>query len=127
MLHHTSLQEKNPFPCLQKGPPFPLHQLLESMQCFLGDPEPGCLKLEIHHLAMAIAKKILKSRFKNAQRTTDQLAPNFQTRDRVYVKNKQPRKWDLKWRAGCRIVHIEHDGHCFHIENQTTGKNRYVM
>ena len=40
----------------------------------------------------------------------------------MYFKNKQPGKWDLKWRPGYRIVHIEHDGHFIHIENQATGK-----
>ena len=38
------------------------------------------------------------------------------------LKNKQPGKWDLKWRPGYRIVHIEHDEHFIHIENQATGK-----
>ena len=40
----------------------------------------------------------------------------------MYFKNKQPGKWNLKWRPGYRIVHIEHDGHFIHIENQATGK-----
>ena len=31
-------------------------------------------------------------------------------------------KWDLKWRPGYRIVHIEHNGHFIHIENQATVK-----
>ena len=39
-----------------------------------------------------------------------------------YFKNKQPGKWDLKWRPRYRIVHIEHDGHFIHIENQATRK-----
>ena len=38
------------------------------------------------------------------------------------LKKKQPGKWDLKWRPGYRIVHIEHDGHYLHIVNQATGK-----
>ena len=37
----------------------PLHQLLELMQCFLGDPDSGMLNLETHRLALAIAKKTL--------------------------------------------------------------------
>ena len=40
----------------------------------------------------------------------------------MYFKNKQPCKWDLKWRPGYRIVHIECIGHFIHIENQATGK-----
>ena len=48
----------------------------------------------------------------------------FKIGDRVYFKNKQPGKWDLKWRPGYRIVQIEHDGHFLHFENQATGKVR---
>ena len=48
--------------------------------------------------------------------------PAFQIGDHVYFKNKQPGKWDLKWRPGYRIVCIEHNGHFIHIENQATGK-----
>ena len=44
--------------------------------------------------------------------------------DRVYFKNKQPGKWDLKWRPGYRIVHIEYNRHYLHIENQAMGKTR---
>ena len=50
--------------------------------------------------------------------------PNFKIGDRVSFKHKQPGKWDLKWRAGYRIVCIEHKGHYLHIENQATGKTR---
>ena len=42
----------------------------------------------------------------------------------MYFKNKQPGKWDLKWRPGYRIVCIEHEGHFIHIENQATEKIR---
>ena len=40
-----------------RDPNLPLHQLLEPMQCFLGDPDSGKLHLETHRLALAIAKK----------------------------------------------------------------------
>ena len=40
-------------------PNLPLHQLLEPMQCFLGDPDSGMLNPETHRLALAIAKKTL--------------------------------------------------------------------
>ena len=93
------------------------------MQHFLGDPDSGMLNLEAHRLALAIAKKTLdENRFKTAQKTMDQTPPSFQIGDRVYFKNKQPGKWDLKWRPGYRIVCIEHDGHFLHIENQATRK-----
>ena len=50
----------------------PLHQLLEPIQHFLGDPDSGMLTLEAHRLALAIAKKTLdKNRFRTAQKTTD--------------------------------------------------------
>ena len=38
-----------------RDPNLPLHQLLEPMQRFLGDPESGLLNLEAHYLALAIA------------------------------------------------------------------------
>ena len=31
-----------------RDPNLPLHQLLEPMQCFLGDPDSGMLNLETH-------------------------------------------------------------------------------
>ena len=42
-----------------RDPNLPLHQLLEPMQCFLGDPDSDMLNLETHQLALAIAKKTL--------------------------------------------------------------------
>ena len=42
-----------------RDPNFPLYQLLECMQPFLGDPDSGMLNLETHRLALAIAKKTL--------------------------------------------------------------------
>ena len=42
-----------------RDPNLPLHQLLELMQHFLGDPESGLLNLEAHCLTLAIAKKTL--------------------------------------------------------------------
>ena len=80
--------------------------------------------MEIHHLALAIAKKTLdKYRFRNAQKTTDYPTPNFQVGDRiVFFLNKQPGKWGLKWRVRHSIVHIKYDGHYVCIENQATGK-----
>ena len=96
------------------------------MQHFLGAPYSGCLNLEMYHLALAIAKKTLdESRFRNAQNTTDWPAPNFQIGDRVYFKNKQPQKWDLKWRAGYRMSCIECDRHHLQIVNQAIGKTRH--
>ena len=54
-----------------RDPNLPLHQLLETMQCFLGDPESGKLNLETHRLALAIAKKTLdKNRFITTQKTS---------------------------------------------------------
>ena len=106
-----------------RDPNLPLHQLLELMQCFLGDPDSGKLNLETHRLALAIAKKTLdENRFTATQKTLARDKPAFQIGDCVYFKNKQPGKWDLKWRPGYRIVCIEHDRHFIHIENQATGE-----
>ena len=93
------------------------------MQCFLGDPDFGKLNLETHRLALAIAKKALvKNLFTATQKMLARNKPAFQTGDYVYFKNKQPGKWDLKWRPGYRIVCIECNRHFIHIENQATGK-----
>ena len=98
------------------------------MQCFLGDPDSGMLNLETHRLALAIAKKTLdKYRFKTAQKTMAQKNPTFQVGDCVYFKNKQPGKWELKWRPGYRIVHIDHDRHFLHIKNKPQGKYDLAM
>ena len=106
-----------------RDPNLPLHQLLEPMQCFLGDPDSGKLHLETHRLALAIAKKTLdKNRFTATQRTVSRDNPTFQVGDHVYFKNKQPGKWDLKWRPRYRIVCIELNGHYIHIKNQATGR-----
>ena len=68
------------------------------MQCFLGDSESGMLNLETHCLALAIAKKTLdENRFKTAHKTLDHTPLSFKIGDRVYFKNTQPGKWDLKW------------------------------
>ena len=95
------------------------------MQCFLGDPDSGKLHLETHRLALAIAKKTLdENRFSATQKTTSRTNPAFQIGDCVYFKNKQPGKWDLKWRPRYWIVHIERNRHYIHIENQATGKTQ---
>ena len=108
-----------------RDPNLPLHQLLEPMQWFLGDPKLWLLNLETHCLALAIAKKTLDEHcFRTTQKTTDWVPPSFKIGDRVYFRNKQPGKWDLKWRPGYQIFHIEHDGHYLHIKNQAMGKTR---
>ena len=106
-----------------RDPNLSLHQLLEPMQHFLRYPDSGMLNLESHRLALAIAKKTLhENRFKTAQKTMAWKNPAFQEGDRVYFKNKQPGKWDLKSRPRYRIVHIECSGDFLHIKNQATGK-----
>ena len=53
-----------------RDPNLPLHQLLEPMSHFLGDPDSGMFNLETHRLALAIAKKTLdENRFKTVQKT----------------------------------------------------------
>ena len=106
-----------------RDPNLPLHQLLESMQHFLGDPDSGILNLETQRLAVAIAKKTLdENQFSATLKTLARDKPAFQIGNHVYFKNKEPGKWDLKWRPGYRIVHIECNRHFIHIENQVTGK-----
>ena len=106
-----------------RDPNFPLYQLLEPMQHFLGDPDASMLNLETHRLALAIAEKTLdKSRFKTAQKTMAQEKPAFQVEDHVYFKKKEPGKWDLKWRPRYRIVCIENNIHFICIKNQATRK-----
>ena len=56
----------------RRDPNLPLHQLFEPMQWFLGDPESRLLNLEVHCLALAIAKKTLDENcFRTAQKTTE--------------------------------------------------------
>ena len=106
-----------------RDPNLQLHQLLEPMQHFLGDPYSGKLNLETHSFALAIAKKTLdENRFTVTEKTLARNRPVFQIGDHVYFKNKQPGKWDLKWRPGYRIVCIKINRHFIHIENQATGK-----
>ena len=90
---HLATAETPFFPVYGRDPSLPLHQLLEPMQQFLGDPKSGCLDLESHCLALAIPKKTLDENvFKDTQKTTDQTTPNFKIGNRVYFKNKQPGK-----------------------------------
>ena len=74
-----------------RDPNLPLHQLLEPMQHFLGDPDSGKIHLETHRPALAIAKKMLdENRFTAMQKTVSRDNPAFQIGDHVYFKNKQP-------------------------------------
>ena len=111
-----------------RDPNLPLHQILELMQQFLGYLESGLLNLEAHCLALAITKKTLDENcFRTAQKTTDREPPSFKIGDRVYIKNKQLGKWDLKWRPGYWIVLIEHNGHYLYIKNQLWEKQDHAM
>ena len=98
------------------------------MQHFLGDPDSGKLHLETHRLALAIAKKTLdENRFTATQKTLARDNPTFQVGDHVYFKNKQPGKWDLKWRPRYQIVHIEHNGHFIHMRTKLQAKHDPAM
>ena len=93
-----------------RDPNLPLQQLLKLMLQFLGDQESGLLNLEAHCLALAIAKKTLDvNHFRTAKKTMDRELPSFKIGNKVYFKNKQQGKWDLKWRSGYRNVCIECD------------------
>ena len=79
---------ESPFLVYSRDPSLPLHQLLEPMQHFLGDPDSGKLQLETHRLALAIAKKTLdENRFTANQKTVSRDNPAFQVGDHVYFKN----------------------------------------
>ena len=70
-----------------REPYLPLHQLLEPMQQFLGDPDSGCLDLKSLCLALATAKKTLDTNeFKHAQKMTNCTPPNFKVGHRVFFK-----------------------------------------
>ena len=105
-----------------RDPNLPLHQLLEPMQHFLGDPDSGMLNLETHRLALAIAKKTLDETDLQPLQNNGKGQTSLSNRRSCLFKIKQPSKWDLKWRPGYRIVCIEHNGQFIHIENQATGK-----
>ena len=61
-----------------RDPHLPLHQLIEPMQCFLGNPESGLLNLEANQLTLAIAKKTLyENCFSTDQKTIDREPPSF--------------------------------------------------
>ena len=69
----------------------PVHQLLQPLTRFLGDPNSGLLCLDQHRLSLSIAKKYLDNqRFLTAEKTTDRVEPGFKVGDRVYFKNETP-------------------------------------
>ena len=73
----------------ERDPNLPLHQLLEPMQQFLGDPDSGMLNLEAHRLMLATVKKTMdEHHFKAALKTMDRTPPAFKIGDRVYFKKK---------------------------------------
>ena len=72
-----------------RDPNLPLHQILEPVQRFLGDPESSLLNLKAYHLSLAIARKTLDENcFRTAQKTMDREPPSLKIGDRVYFKNK---------------------------------------
>ena len=101
-----------------RDPNLPLHQLLELMQCFMGDPDSGKLHLETHRLALAIAKKTLdKNRFTDFQRQ-----PHLSNQRSCILQKQTTRQMGLEVETRYWIVCIEHNGHYIHIKNQATGK-----
>ena len=60
------------------------------------------------------------------KKMTDRAEPGYKVGDRVYFKNKTPGKWDLKWRAGYRIIQIECKGHYLHIEKPSHRKDQIL-
>ena len=106
----------------------PLHQLLQPLTRFLGDPDSGLLCLNQHRLSLSIAKKYLDDhRFLTAEKMTDRAEPGFKVGDRAYFKNKTPGKWDLRWRAGYRIIQIEHKECYLHIKKPSYRKDQILQ
>ena len=87
---------ETPFLVYGRDPNLLLHQLLEPMQWFLGDPDSGMLNLKAHRLALAITKVLDENLFNTTQKTMDRTPPSFKLGNRVYFKNKWPGKWDLE-------------------------------
>ena len=67
-----------------RDPNLPLHQLLETIQHFLGDPDSGKLHLETHRLALPIAKK-----------TLDEI--DLQPPKRMFPETTQPFKLEIMY------------------------------
>ena len=83
-----------------RDPNLPLHQLLEPIQRFLGDPDSRLLNLEAHHLALTIAKKTLDENcFRTAQKTTNREAPSFKIGDKSLLQEQTARKMGLEMEA----------------------------
>ena len=73
---HLATAETTFFLVYRRDPKLLLHQLPEAMQWFLGDPDFGCVDLESHCLALAIAQETSdENRFKNTQKTTMNCTP----------------------------------------------------
>ena len=88
-----------------RDPNLPLHQLLEPMQCFLGDPDSSKLHLETHRLALAIAKKTLdENRFTATQKTVSRDNPTFQIGDHAILQKQTTRQMGFEvetWIPDC--------------------------
>ena len=70
-----------------RNPNLPVHQLLEPMQQFQGDPDSELHNLEAHQLVLAITKKTLDENcFQSAQKTMDREPPSFKIGDKIYFK-----------------------------------------
>ena len=71
------------FSCLCKGHQFAPASTDGTYAILSWGLSSGCINLEMHHLALAIAKKLLdENRFRIAQKATHQPAANFKIGDR---------------------------------------------
>ena len=90
-----------------RDPNLPLHQLLEPMQHFPGDPGSGMLNLETHRLALAIAKKTLdENRFKTAQKTMAQEKPSLPSRRSCILQEQTA--WQMGLKMETQIQNCPH-------------------
>ena len=71
---------------------------------FLGDPDSGMLNLEMHRLALAIAKKTLDENwFKVAQKTMDHTPPSFKIGEGFTSRTNSPANGTLNGGQGIEL------------------------
>ena len=77
-----------------RDPNLPLHQLLEPMQHFLGDPDSGKIHLETHSLALALQRKHwMKTDSQPPKRLFPETTPPFKSEIVYTSKTNNQANW----------------------------------